>query len=237
MQQTKIRVKVFSADSIGLERYLEKFIDDNEIIDAVFTYAGNRLILTWKAAEPVDAMKQTIDSHSIEPSFFGIDPAKEGGDHTAKVITSRHTAPGWVLGDQIDNNGVPYFEHCDCPKCVERKRIATAFPTKENTEELYITPGTYLVAAERAKQIRDKGYTIESDTKHIYNELLGAALAYMRACTPGAPPLEYAMQTWPWSKETFKPGSRVNNLRKAAALLVAALDVEISINNIAYEKD
>lgn len=85
-----------------------------------------------------------------------------------------------------------------------------------------------LIAAERNRQISVEGFTPTHDDKHDENQLANAAACY--ALDHGLsekeiwdkPLLDYL---WPWEPEWWKPeSSRIRNLVKAGALIVAEID-------------
>lgn len=74
------------------------------------------------------------------------------------------------------------------------------------------------VIAERARQ-REKGYTEEHDDDHEPWEFAQAASAYALTHMEGVPPL------WPWEESAWKPRDERSNLVRAAALLIAAVEL------------
>lgn len=84
-----------------------------------------------------------------------------------------------------------------------------------------------LIAAERARQTSEKGWTIQHDLGHPGGVLTHAAIAYghaaylaMHGAEMAGPPF-----MWPWTPEDWKPTSNpVRMLVKAAALIVAEID-------------
>lgn len=93
------------------------------------------------------------------------------------------------------------------------------------------------VLNERAEQ-REKGYTVESDAGYTDGVLVDAALAYLKTAEVAfdlerdfmsdgdAAGLveEIRGDTWPWPDAEFKPRGRVDDLRRAAALIIAELE-------------
>lgn len=69
---------------------------------------------------------------------------------------------------------------------------------------------------ERRRQIREEGYTVEHDDQHAGGELTQAAVSYILG----------DLKRWPWGHRTFKlvPDSRIRELEKAGALIVAEMD-------------
>ena len=78
------------------------------------------------------------------------------------------------------------------------------------------------IRVERDKQI-SKGYTLEND-KDYSQELTWAAIsyAYPRNLKEGS---KTSPTTWPWDEKYWKPGTEEDDLIKAAALIVARLEV------------
>lgn len=81
--------------------------------------------------------------------------------------------------------------------------------------------GIELIAAERARQISDDGWTAGHDDRHIGRELALAARTYLsRAIDPNENPAY-----WPWDATWWKPSTDpVRNLVKAGALIAAEID-------------
>ncbi|MFJ5984269.1 hypothetical protein [Lentzea sp. NPDC092896] len=103
------------------------------------------------------------------------------------------------------------------------------------------TTGAALIAAERARQIREEGHTPEHDAGHAGEDLAIAACCYalpttMRKFKRDAPlnpyehldPADLARVVpvlWPWTYEAWKPSDdRVRELAKAGALIAAEID-------------
>lgn len=88
-------------------------------------------------------------------------------------------------------------------------------------------PGVLRVAAERARQVAEEGFTTESDSAYT-TELARASQSYVAAAlyaqaTGSA--LTLPPDSWPFPPSEFKPSADpVRNLEKAAALLTAELD-------------
>jgi len=81
--------------------------------------------------------------------------------------------------------------------------------------------GIELIAAERERQIKKKGWTPEHDSAHVHDELICAAVAYAAQDSTW----------WPFKPEEFKPSTnpddkqgRVRDLAKAGALIAAEID-------------
>lgn len=65
----------------------------------------------------------------------------------------------------------------------------------------------------------DLGYTPEHDDKYMHEELEEAAVAYAMADTQ-----KKRLVPWPWSWKHWKPKSKRENLVRACALLLAAIE-------------
>lgn len=92
-----------------------------------------------------------------------------------------------------------------------------------------IVTGVELIAAERARQLADEGWTAEHDKVHSEGEIAFAAAAYAipEECR------DYDIRNgegvpfpWPWDAEWWKPSpdDRVRELAKAGALIAAEID-------------
>jgi hypothetical protein len=87
-----------------------------------------------------------------------------------------------------------------------------------------------LIAAERERQIKGEGWTLEHDDAHKYGELAAAASCYahhancqIRKFQPSY--IKNRPSGWPWDAKWWKPSAfPVHNLVKAGALIVAELD-------------
>lgn len=89
--------------------------------------------------------------------------------------------------------------------------------------------GLELIAEERQRQIEVEGFSKESDRGYTNGELATAAACY--AITPtGTNVGEIIKRLWPFHMSCFKPAkgkfpeSRINELSKAGALIVAEID-------------
>jgi len=89
------------------------------------------------------------------------------------------------------------------------------------------------IAAERARQLAEEGWTLEHDDGHDNGELADAAACY--AATTRAFKAEqlagrgYSEFTsysdlWPWEDKWWKPKGRRRNLVRAGALIVAEIE-------------
>lgn len=85
-----------------------------------------------------------------------------------------------------------------------------------------------IIAAERARQVAEEGWTLEHDDVHENGELATAAASYAlaeRARNDGYPP-ELAPRIWPWHRQWWKPSpkDRMKELAKSGALIVAEME-------------
>lgn len=83
------------------------------------------------------------------------------------------------------------------------------------------------IAAERARQISEEGWTPEHDDEHGHGEMAMAASCY--AFASGHPLYEEHWDTtpppwWKWDKRWWKPKGARRNLIRAAALIVAEIE-------------
>lgn len=90
--------------------------------------------------------------------------------------------------------------------------------------------GIELIAAERARQISQEGWTPEHDDEHDNGQLARAAACYamgvferQRALNSDCNILGWL---WPWSMRCWKPtpDNRIRELTKAGALIAAEID-------------
>jgi hypothetical protein len=88
--------------------------------------------------------------------------------------------------------------------------------------------GLYLVAQERIRQIKEKGYTLKHDTTHEESDALACA-----AASYALPPIDRPMDQfddvpiyWPWTEDSWNPSpkDRIRELTKAGALICAEID-------------
>lgn len=102
------------------------------------------------------------------------------------------------------------------------------FNNKENT--LQVSAAATDVIAERQRQITDEGFTPEQDDKYDREELVSAAISYIRLATiwkdkdPDCYRKSSAPMSWPWSPEWWKPTNPRRDMIKGIALLIAALE-------------
>lgn len=94
--------------------------------------------------------------------------------------------------------------------------------------------------AERGRQIDHEGWTAEHDDSHRHGELLRAAVLYRQYGRGDylADRGDGAPYDWPWSAESWKPGSRRRALVKSGALCLAELNrlqrADMSCNHAHY---
>lgn len=143
-----------------------------------------------------------------------------------------------AIADQIRRNctlpspapGEPY------PRDADVRAVADWIenPPEWSAFEVPGSKGVALIAAERARQPAEEGYTAEHDRGHA-GELATAGAAYafgqgyqlQHPDTPGG--RQYLDKVpagmWPWAWDLWKPGrSAVRTLVKAGALIAAAID-------------
>lgn len=81
---------------------------------------------------------------------------------------------------------------------------------------------------ERVRQVEVEGYTPDLDAGYVGGELALAGAAYaLRAAHDAAPEttcFTVAARSWPFGIETFKPRTERENLVRAGALIVAAIE-------------
>lgn len=84
--------------------------------------------------------------------------------------------------------------------------------------------GIELIAEERQEQLQKHGWSADHDSKYYNDELLDAAVQYIGGDI---------VDCWPdgWDKAWYKPSDKISNLKKAGALIAAALDLEQSRMN------
>ncbi|EEL9689758.1 hypothetical protein HBD59_004859 [Salmonella enterica] len=102
------------------------------------------------------------------------------------------------------------------------------FNNKENT--LQVSAALADIIAERQRQITGEGFTPEQDDKYDREELVSAAISYIRLATiwkdkdPDSYRKSSAPMSWPWSPEWWKPTNPRRDMIKGIALLIAALE-------------
>ena len=83
------------------------------------------------------------------------------------------------------------------------------------------TTAINLVKEEREKQINKHGYTTTHDRQCPRKAVLYGALAYLNSVIYSP---AIGIEDWPFEEESFKPEGNVNNLVKAAAMIIAEID-------------
>ena len=94
------------------------------------------------------------------------------------------------------------------------------------------TTGGALVIHERNRQVTEEGFHSEHDQQYINDELIKAAVCYasvpvVRAeggITEAEIVKEVPEGLWPWMAEWWKPGTDMECLIKAGALIIAEID-------------
>lgn len=85
------------------------------------------------------------------------------------------------------------------------------------------TTGTYMIAVERERQIKDEGYDAEHDHVHAPMTLARAAVSYI-LCNDEKKRKIAKNTYWPWEDMYYKPLDMKRNLVRAGALVAAAID-------------
>jgi len=88
--------------------------------------------------------------------------------------------------------------------------------------------GIELIAQERVEQIEKHGFDDYSDAGYINDELIDAAMQYIGG---------YLISCWPetWDRKWYKTGNRIDELKKAGALIAAEID-RLQNNEICQEQ-
>jgi hypothetical protein len=87
------------------------------------------------------------------------------------------------------------------------------------------------VVSERLRQIESEGFTAEHDDQHQNWELARAGACYATVATykektrKDAAKRTFAPGTWPWALAWWKPRDRRRDLVRAAALIIAQIEV------------
>jgi hypothetical protein len=97
--------------------------------------------------------------------------------------------------------------------------------------------GVDMIAAERARQVSEEGWTPEHDDQHEGGEIARAAAcyAYVASCTDlvrevdalskdGASDIVMIRRSWSWDWKFWKPKDRIRDLVRAGALCAAEID-------------
>ena len=136
----------------------------------------------------------------------------------------------WGLG-KMNRNSV-HFERKtaeDAAACIKshteiRPLFERPAATSERDAKDALTQATRDVLAERQRQISVEGYSLQHDVDmNDSNDLARAAACYAMAEVG----YEYGRVSWPWDEEGWKPKDRYRNFTRAAALLIAAADLEL----------
>lgn len=72
--------------------------------------------------------------------------------------------------------------------------------------------GIELIAEERKRQIEVEGWTESHDDEHDTGFLVAASICYE---------LQTKLSCWPWEDKWWKPSTKLRNMVKAGALLLA----------------
>lgn len=108
------------------------------------------------------------------------------------------------------------------------------FNNKEN--DASISAAIIDVIAERQRQISGEGFTPEQDDEYDRNELISAAISYIRLATiwkdkdPDSYRKSSAPMSWPWSPEWWKPTNPRRDMIKGIALLLAEAERQDRLN-------
>jgi NTP pyrophosphatase (non-canonical NTP hydrolase) len=99
--------------------------------------------------------------------------------------------------------------------------------------EVGVLDGIEVIAAERIRQIAQKGFTDEHDDEHRLGELTDAAMCFnlagdgmsLRGWTQEEARREMLAFCWPWEDQWCKPApTAIGNYAKAGALIAAEID-------------
>lgn len=85
------------------------------------------------------------------------------------------------------------------------------------------TTGSYMIAVERERQVKDEGYNAEHDQVHEPMTLARAAVSYI-LCNDEKKRKIARNTYWPWEDKYYKPRDMKRNLVRAGALVAAAID-------------
>lgn len=108
------------------------------------------------------------------------------------------------------------------------------FNNKEN--DASISAAIIDVIAERQRQISGEGFTPEQDDEYDRDELISAAISYIRLATiwkdkdPDSYRKSSAPMSWPWSPEWWKPTNPRRDMIKGIALLPAEAERQDRLN-------
>lgn len=153
--------------------------------------------------------------------------------HGVATVQAPAPAPGEALA-RIN----AYIARRKAARGIDIERIHGFDPGHERSAELLLsdleavalqapavapTQAAQDVLAERQRQVEREGYTLQHDADmHDSNDLARAAAFYAMAEVG----YEYGRVSWPWDEDVCKVKDRYRNFVRAAALLIAAADVE-----------
>jgi DNA repair exonuclease SbcCD ATPase subunit len=93
----------------------------------------------------------------------------------------------------------------------------------ERLSGVIATTGSYMIAVERERQIKNEGYGAEHDQVHAPMTLAKAAVSYI-LCNDERKRKIAKTTYWPWEDKYYKPRDMKRNLVRAGALVAAAID-------------
>lgn len=93
----------------------------------------------------------------------------------------------------------------------------------ERLSGVIATTGSYMIAVERERQVKDEGYNAEHDQVHEPMTLARAAVSYI-LCNDEKKCKIARYTYWPWEDKYYKPRDMKRNLVRAGALVAAAID-------------
>lgn len=111
------------------------------------------------------------------------------------------------------------------PAATPAAPAATAESTKKEAAKVKapeMSQGAADVLAERARQLGEKGYSVERDGEYRDGELPMAAACYAVFGAGGQ--MARSVFSWPFKTEAFRPHDKRRAMVKAAALLLAAIE-------------
>lgn len=91
----------------------------------------------------------------------------------------------------------------------------------ERTMSEVLRDGVATIAAERKRQIAEKGWSAEHDSQHTDESLVWAAMHYACPVDPGS---KYWPDTWGDQWNQRDSDDRITQLAKAGALIAAEID-------------
>jgi hypothetical protein len=80
------------------------------------------------------------------------------------------------------------------------------------------------VFAERQRQVKVEGWTIEHDDTHRHGQMATAAACYALWGAGGIVARATSPDLWPWDEMWWKPKDRRRDLVRAAALIIAEIE-------------